>query len=100
MAPEQSPTGGWGDYAADAVSVNTVDWACIRQHEDSGTYSTYASGAYGFEPATALALFGTSDARGVPPSVQDAAALKLFAENGDHFRGTWNNPCTLSMGLR
>jgi hypothetical protein len=77
-----------------------VDWACIRQQEDGGTYNQYASGAYGFEPATALALFGTSDAAGVPPSVQDAAALKLFAENGDRFAGTWNDPCTTQMGLR
>lgn len=87
-APVVYPT--WQDYAADATSVNTPDWACIRQWESGDRYGIY-SGAYGFEGA---------DYGGLSPAAQDAYALKLFAQNGYHFAGTWNDRCTEAMGLR
>lgn len=89
FGPAPSPTSTWGDYAADALSTNTVDWACIRQWESGDTYTDY-SGAYGFEGA---------DYSSMPPAQQDAYALEIFHQNGDHFAGAWNDRCTEVMGL-
>src|SRR6185437_14734297 len=85
--PAPSPTppaSSWGDYAADALSTNTVDWACIRTWESGDNYSDFA-GAYGFEGANYSSM---------PPSQQDAYALVIFQRNGDHFSGAWNDKCT------
>lgn len=68
---------------SDATSTNTADWACIRQHESNGDYSVGGGGAYQFELGTWEGLTGLSTpAQDSPPSVQDAAALKLYAERG------------------
>lgn len=68
---------------SDATSTNTPDWACIRQHESGGNYSVGGGGAYQFELGTWEGLTGLSTpAQDSPPSVQDAAALKLFAQRG------------------
>ena len=68
---------------SDATSTNTPDWACIRQHESNGDYSVGGGGAYQFELGTWEGLTGlTTPAEDSPPSVQDAAALRLYAERG------------------
>jgi hypothetical protein len=87
-SPATTGSGSNGDYAADATSVDTPDWACIRQSESGGNYSDY-SGAYGFLGA---------DYGAWSPAAQDAYALQLFHQNGDRFSGTWNDYCTVSGG--
>lgn len=87
--PPAAPSTYWGDYAADALSTDTTDWACIRTWESGDTYTDY-SGAYGFEGA---------DYSWMPPSQQDALALRIFQRNGDRFAGAWNDKCTEAMGL-
>ena len=78
-APAPTPTGG----ATDATSANTADWACIRQHESNDNYAEGNGGAYQFEFGTWNALTGLpSPAEDYPPAVQDAAALKLYAQRG------------------
>jgi transglycosylase-like protein len=68
---------------SDGTSTNTPDWACIRQHESNDNYSTGGGGAYQFELGTWEGLTGlTTPAEDSPPSVQDAAALRLYAERG------------------
>jgi hypothetical protein len=68
---------------SDATSTNTPDWACIRQHESGGNYAEGGGGAYQFELGTWEGLTGLSTpAQDSPPSVQDAAALRLYAERG------------------
>jgi hypothetical protein len=89
VATSGSPSDGPnGDYALDAQTTDTPDWACIRQWESGDNYSI-ESGAYGFEPSTGDQYFGIYPVGGVPPAEQDAAALAIFAANGDHFRGAW-----------
>jgi hypothetical protein len=76
--PAGAPSGG-----SDATSTNTADWACIREHESGDNYSEGGGGAYQFELGTWQGLTGLpSPAEDYPPSVQDAAALKLFAQRG------------------
>ena len=68
---------------SDATSINTPDWACIRQHESGDNYSEGGGGAYQFELGTWEGLTGLSTPpEDSPPSVQDAAALRLYAERG------------------
>jgi muramidase (phage lysozyme) len=68
---------------SDATSTTTSDWACIRQHESGGNYAEGGGGAYQFEFGTWEGLTGLSTpAQDSPPSVQDAAALRLYAERG------------------
>ena len=75
--PTPAPAG------SDATSTNTPDWACIRQHESGGNYAEGGGGAYQFEFGTWNSLTGLpSPAEAYPASVQDAAALKLYAERG------------------
>jgi hypothetical protein len=69
--------------ASDATSTNTPHWACIRAHESGGNYGEGGGGAYQFEFATWHGLTGLpAPAQSYPPSVQDAAALKLYAQRG------------------
>jgi Transglycosylase-like domain len=78
-APAPAPDAG----ASDATSTNTADWACIRQHESGDNYASGNGGAYQFELGTWSALTGyPSPAEDYPAAVQDAAALKLYAERG------------------
>jgi len=78
-APAPAPAGG----SSDATSTNTADWACIRQHESGGNYGEGNGGAYQFEFGTWHGLTGLpAPAEDYPASVQDAAALQLFAERG------------------
>jgi muramidase (phage lysozyme) len=73
------PVGG----GSDATNANTPDWACIRQHESGSNYTEGGGGAYQFELGTWEGLTGLSTpAQDSPPSLQDAAALRLFAERG------------------
>ena len=68
---------------SDASSTNTPDWACIREHESGGNYAEGGGGAYQFELGTWEGLTGLSTpAQDSPASVQDAAALRLYAERG------------------
>jgi hypothetical protein len=77
-APALAPAAG-----SDATSTNTADWACIREHESGDNYAEGNGGAYQFELGTWQALTGSSSpAEDYPASVQDAAALQLFAQRG------------------
>jgi hypothetical protein len=68
---------------SDAASTDTPDWSCIRAHESGDDYAADGGGAYQFELATWSGLTGLpSPAQDYPPSVQDAAALKLYGERG------------------
>jgi hypothetical protein len=79
-APPVAPAPG-GD--SDATSTDTADWACIREHESNDDYAAGNGGAYQFEFGTWSALTGLpSPAEDYAPAVQDAAALKLYAERG------------------
>jgi Transglycosylase-like domain len=78
-APAPAPAGG----SSDATSTNTPDWACIRERESGGNYAEPGGGAYQFELGTWQSLTGLpSPAEDYPPSVQDAAALELYAQRG------------------
>lgn len=69
--------------ASDATSTDTPDWACIRQHESGDNYSEGGGGAYQFTLGTWEGLTGLgTPAEDSAPAVQDAAALKLYAERG------------------
>jgi hypothetical protein len=68
---------------SDATSTNTPDWACIRGHESGNNYAEGGGGAYQFEFSTWHALTGLpSPAQDYPTSVQDSAALELYAQRG------------------
>jgi hypothetical protein len=84
--------------AADARSTNTLDWACIRNSESHDNYRQ-VSGAYGILTSSwhGFGEVGTPGSASV--AVQDAFALRLFAANGHHFLGSWNDVCTMSYGL-
>ena len=78
-APAPAPASG----SSDATSTNTADWACIREHESGDDYAEGNGGAYQFGLGTWQALTGLpSPAEDYPASVQDAAALQLFAQRG------------------
>jgi Transglycosylase-like domain len=82
VAPVTAPGGGSGG-GSDATSTNTPDWACIRAHESGDNYAEGGGGAYQFELSTWQGLTGLpSPAEDYPPSVQDAAALRLYAQRG------------------
>lgn len=83
--------------AYSTASTATAAWACIRLHEDGGTYHTFQSGAYGFEPATSLYYFGTTDAASVSNARQDAAALAIFHANGDRWSGAWSTAAACGL---
>ncbi len=69
--------------ASDATSTNTPDWACIRAHESGDNYSEGGGGAYQFALGTWEGLTGLgTPAEDSPAAVQDAAALRLYAERG------------------
>ncbi len=81
LQPALAPAPAAG--SSDATSTNTPDWACIRQHESGGNYSEGNGGAYQFELGTWNGLTGLpAPAEDYPPAVQDAAALRLFAQRG------------------
>jgi hypothetical protein len=78
-APPPDTAGG----DADASSTATPDWVCIRQHESGGNYTEGGGGAYQFQLGTWEGLTGLSTPpQDSPPAVQDAAALRLYAERG------------------
>ncbi|HEY6473973.1 MAG TPA: transglycosylase family protein [Acidimicrobiales bacterium] len=78
-APAPAPAG----TASDATSTNTADWACIRAHESGNNYSEGGGGAYQFALGTWEGLTGLgTPAQDSPPAVQDAAALRLYAQRG------------------
>jgi hypothetical protein len=69
--------------ASDATSTDTPDWACIRAHESGDNYAEGGGGAYQFALGTWEGLTGLgTPAEDSPPAVQDAAALKLYAQRG------------------
>jgi hypothetical protein len=80
-APAAAPASAGS--ASDATSTNTPDWACIRAHESGDNYSEGGGGAYQFALGTWEGLTGLgTPAEDSAPAVQDAAALKLFAQRG------------------
>ncbi len=82
-APAPAPVPAPATGSSDANSANTPDWACIREHESGDNYAEGNGGAYQFELGTWQSLTGLpSPAEDYPPSVQDAAALQLYAQRG------------------
>jgi hypothetical protein len=61
-----------GNYWLDARTTYTVDWRCIRVHEEGGQPAP--GNMFGFVP-----FYGGTDAE------QRALALSIFRANGDHF---------------
>jgi len=57
-------------------------FACIRQLESGGNYSTPGGGAYQFTDGTWHSLGYSGSAQDYPPDVQDAAAHQLQASEG------------------
>jgi hypothetical protein len=86
------------NYAADARSTNTLDWSCIRNAESHDNYRQ-VSGAYGVLTSSWNGLGMAGVPGGASIAAQDHMALRIFAMNGHHFRGSWNNRCTMSYGL-
>jgi hypothetical protein len=83
VTPPPAPAPAVAGGGSDATSTSTADWGCIRQHESGGNYASGGGGAYQFELGTWEGLTGLSTpAEDSPPSVQDAAALRLYAERG------------------
>jgi hypothetical protein len=81
--PAPAPAPATAPGSGDASSTNTADWACIRAHESGDNYSEHGGGAYQFELGTWRGLTGLpAPAEDYPASVQDAAALRLYAERG------------------
>ena len=69
--------------SSDATSTNTADWACIRQHESGDNYSEGTAARTSSSSGHGRSLTGLpSPAEDYPPAVQDAAALKLYAQRG------------------
>ena len=87
-----------GNYAADARSTHTLDWACIRNAESGDNYHQ-VSGAYGILTSTWNALGESGVPGNASVRTQDAFALRLFAANGHRFSGSWNDACTAAGGL-
>jgi LysM repeat protein len=85
-APAHAST-GW----ASSSSLGGI-WACIRQHESGGNYSSagYFYGAYQFLPSTwnatvtamGMSQYANGRANTAPPAVQDQAAQYLQAHSG------------------
>jgi hypothetical protein len=83
VAPAPAPAPVPAGTANDATSTDTPDWACIRAHESGDNYAEGGGGAYQFELGTWEGLTGLgTPAEDSPPAVQDAAALKLYAQRG------------------
>ena len=65
---------------SDANSTTTKDWACIGWNESRDSYTQPGGGRWQFEGSTWTAMTGLS---GLPqsyaPSIQNAAALRLYA---------------------
>ncbi len=81
--PASAPAPVAAASGSDATSTNTADWACIREHESGDNYGEYNGGAYQFELGTWESLTGLgTPAQDSAPAVQDAAALRLYAERG------------------
>ena len=70
----------------DANSVYTADWMCIRIHESGNRYNDPAepSGAYGILLSTWRSFGFSGWPYQAAPAVQDALALRLYAEYGFH----------------
>jgi hypothetical protein len=70
----------------DANSVYTADWMCIRVHESGNRYNDPAepSGAYGILLSTWRSFGFSGWPYQAAPVVQDALALRLYAEYGFH----------------
>ena len=72
-AARRSPPGGAAPGGA---------WACIRQRESGGNYSTPGGGAYQFLDSTWHAVGGRGRAENAPPPEQDARARQLQRQSG------------------
>ena len=83
VSQHQAAVAAAAQRASDATSTNTRDWACIRARESGGNYAEGGGGAYQFELGTWHGLTGLPlPAQDYPAPVQDAAALRLYAERG------------------
>ena len=68
----------------DATSTATTDWQCIRVHESGDEYNdpSRPSGAYGILASTWRSFGYSGWPYEAAPAVQDALALRLYAEYG------------------
>jgi hypothetical protein len=68
----------------DSNSVATADWQCIRVHESGDNYNNpdMPSGAYGILMSTWQSFGNSGWPYQAAPAVQDALALRLYAEDG------------------
>ena len=68
----------------DATSTATTDWQCIRIHESGDAYNdpSRPSGAYGILEETWRSFGYSGWPYEAAPAVQDALALRLYAEYG------------------
>ena len=68
----------------DATSTATTDWQCIRVHESGDEYNdpSRPSGAYGILVSTWRSFGYSGWPYEAAPAIQDALALRLYAEYG------------------
>jgi muramidase (phage lysozyme) len=68
----------------DSTSTDTADWNCIRVHESGDRYNdpSAPSGAYGILESTWQSFGYSGWPYQADPAVQDALALRLYAEGG------------------
>ena len=65
---------------SDASSTNTRNWTCIGTHESNNDYTRQGGGRWQFQGPSWTAMTGLHSApEASAPSVQNAAALKLYA---------------------
>jgi hypothetical protein len=89
-APVPAPTPAAAPVAtpvaagSDATSTATADWDCIRVHESGDRYNdpSAPSGAYGILLSTWQSFGYSGWPYQAAPAVQDALALRLYAEGG------------------
>ena len=64
---------------SDASSTNTRNWTCIGTHESNNDYTRQGGGAFQFQGTTWYSVTGlTGSPESYAPSIQNAAALKLW----------------------
>lgn len=89
--------------STDYSTIDTADWACIRQAESGDAYNSASapSGAYGILESTWVAdgfstQYGASQPYQATPAAQNAAALFILNNHPNSFYPGWDDACTIN----